>query len=192
LAVKFGDKKCTKKAPYVRQNTEGRKTFLRYFIDNIALMYRHMCTYIYTNCLKERTIIMWREKLVEIKKSKGIKTRQIAELSGVSEKTVARILSGETDRPYMDNLHDIAKVLEISLDDLFAESRTAQLSSENLTNALDKVEQLSAELELVRAENTILKDENIVLKAKIELLEMQIKHKDEIIALHNYYNKLNN
>jgi transcriptional regulator with XRE-family HTH domain len=135
---------------------------------------------------------MWREKLVEIKKSKGIKTRQIAELSGVSEKTVARILSGETDRPYMDNLHDIAKVLEISLDDLFAESRTAQLSSENLTNALDKVEQLSAELELVRAENTILKDESIVLKAKVELLEMQIKHKDEIIALHNYYNKLNN
>lgn len=135
---------------------------------------------------------MWREKLVEIKKSKGIKTRQIAELSGVSEKTVARILSGETDRPYMDNLHDIAKVLEISLDDLFADSRTAQLSSENLTNALDKVEQLSAELELVRAENTILKDENIVLKAKVELLEMQLKHKDEIIALHNYYNKLNN
>lgn len=135
---------------------------------------------------------MWREKLVEIKKSKGIKTRQIAELSGVSEKTVARILSGETDRPYMDNLHDIAKVLEISLDDLFAESRTAQLANEDISSALNRVEQLSAELNLLRTEHTIVKDENTLLKAKIDLLEMQIKHKDEIIALHNYYNKLNN
>ena len=135
---------------------------------------------------------MWREKLVEVKKAKGIKTRQIAELSGVSEKTVARILSGETDRPYMDNLHDIAKVLGISLDDLFAENRTAQLSNESLSSALEKIEKLSAEIDLVKAENVILKDENAILKAKIELLEIQLKHKDEIIALHNYYNKLNN
>lgn len=133
---------------------------------------------------------MWREKLIELKKASGMKTKQIAEKARMSEKTVARILSGETDRPYMDNLYDIVSALGGSLDDLFAEGRMAQLASEELTSALDKVEKLSAELELVTTESAILKDENAVLKSKNDLLEMQIKHKDEIIALHNYYNKL--
>ena len=43
---------------------------------------------------------------------------------------------------------------------------------------------------MVLAENTILKDKVATLTAEIELLNMQLKHKEEIIAIHNYYNKL--
>lgn len=40
------------------------------------------------------------------------------------------------------------------------------------------------------AENAILKEKVTALTSENEMLKMQIMHKDEIIALHNYYNKL--
>ena len=40
------------------------------------------------------------------------------------------------------------------------------------------------------AENAILKAKVDALTAEVEMLKREIQHKDEIIAIHNYYNKL--
>lgn len=133
---------------------------------------------------------MWREKLIELKKASGLTVKQIAEKARMSEKTVGRILSGETDRPYMDNLYDMVTALGGSLDDLFAEGTRAQLSNGELSVALDKVEKLSSEnnrlieeIRFCREEITLLKHEIEILGIKLEHKEEISKHKDDIIAL---------
>ena len=60
---------------------------------------------------------MWLEKLKALKKEKGLSSKQIAEKSGIPEKTASRIFS-----PYLDTLHRIVKVLGGSLDDILADT----------------------------------------------------------------------
>ena len=117
---------------------------------------------------------MWHEKLVELKKASGLKTKQIAEKANMSEKTVSRILSGETDRPYMDNLYDIVSALGGSLDDLFSEGSRAQLASAELTAVQNKADRLAEE-------NTDLKNKVNSLSAEIDQLRLKLEHKEEII-----------
>ena len=122
---------------------------------------------------------MWLEKLKELKKETGMSTKQIAEKGNMSEKTVARVFSGDTDRPYMDTLYDIVTALGGSLDDIFSESKV-RLASEELITVQDEVTRLTAE-------NSILKDKVCTLTAENDILKMQLAHKDELLALHNYY-----
>lgn len=131
---------------------------------------------------------MWLENLKALKKEKGLSNKQIAEKAGLLEKTVARIFSGDTDSPYVDTLHCIVKVLGGSLDDILADTK-AVVGSTKLADLSDTVGTVSAELDLITAENAILKDKVAALTAENELLKLEIKHKDEIIALHNYYMK---
>ena len=48
---------------------------------------------------------------------------------------------------------------------------------------------VEAERDLITAENAILKSKVDALTAEVELLKREIQHKDEIIAIHNYYIK---
>ena len=64
---------------------------------------------------------MWLENLKTLKKEKGLSIKQIADKTNLPERTVNRILSGETDNPYVDTLHRIVTVLGGSLDDILAE-----------------------------------------------------------------------
>ena len=130
---------------------------------------------------------MWFEKLIELKEKSGLTTKQIAEKKHLSEKTVARIFSGETDRPYMDTLCDIVSVLGGALDDLFSESN-ARLASGDIITMQNDVDRLNAENAMLRAENAVLKDKITVLTAESDILRVKLEHKDEIIALHSYYN----
>ena len=59
------------------------------------------------------------------------------------------------------------------------------------------VDALTIERDELKNENTILKERSrerdiriCELISEVEKLKLQIEHKDEIIALHNYYNKL--
>ena len=134
---------------------------------------------------------MWLEKLKELKKETGLSVKQIAEKRNMSEKTVARIFSGETDRPYMDTLYEIVTALGGSLDDLFAEGK-ARLASEELITVQNEVTRLTAENGLLRAENAMLKDKINALTAEGDILRMKLEHKEEIISLHNYYRTIIN
>ena len=132
---------------------------------------------------------MWLDNLKELKKAKGMSTKQIAELTNLPEKTVSRIFSGDTENPYVDALHRIVMILDGSLDDIFAEG-TYVVGRKNLKQTSDELAILQAENEVLVAENAVLKEMNATLTTENELLTLQLKHKAKLLALHNYYNKL--
>ena len=132
---------------------------------------------------------MWLDNLKELKKKTGMSAKQIADKTNLPERTVSRIFSGDTDNPYVDTLHRIVTVLGGSLDDILADTKVV-VGEENLVTLQENVEVVTAERDLIMTENAILKDKVVALTAENDMLKMQLKHKEEIIALHNYYNKL--
>lgn len=132
---------------------------------------------------------MWLENLKELKAKKGMSSKQIAELTKLPEKTVSRIFSGDTDSPYVDTLHRIVSVLGGSLDGILADTKTV-VGDENLATLQTEVERIAAENSMLTAENAMLKDKVAVLTAEADLLRMKLEHKEELLALHNYYIKL--
>lgn len=132
---------------------------------------------------------MWLEKLKEFKQKSGLTSKQIAEKVGMPEKTVARIFAGETTRPYMDTLYDIVTALGGSLDDLFAEGK-ARLASDDLIAVQNEATRLTAENAMLTAENAMLKEKVTAITAENDLLRVKLDHKEEIIAIHNYYRTL--
>ena len=132
---------------------------------------------------------MWLENLKELKKKTGMSTKQIAEKTNLPERTVCRIFGGETDHPYADTLDLIVKALGYDLGDIFADTKVI-VATDDLVEIKENVGIVEAEHDRILAENEMLKTKNTALTMEIELLKKELQHKDEIIALHNYYNKL--
>ena len=132
---------------------------------------------------------MWLENIKELKKSKGMTNKQIAEKTNLPERTVNRIFSGETDNPYIDTLHRIVTVLDGSLDDILADTKMV-VGEKNLATLQEHVDTVTAERNLIIAENAMLKEKVNALTSENELLKLKLMHKEELLALHNYYNKL--
>ena len=132
---------------------------------------------------------MWLENLKRLKKETGMSVKQIADETKLPERTVARVFSGDTDNPYVDTLHRIVTVLGGSLDDILADTKVV-VGDENLATLQENVEVAKAENNLITAENAILKSKVETLTAEVERLKQELMHKEEIIALHNYYMKL--
>lgn len=61
---------------------------------------------------------MWLDNLKELKKRTGMSAKQIADKTNLPERTISRILAGETDHPYADTLDLIVKALGYDLGDL--------------------------------------------------------------------------
>lgn len=132
---------------------------------------------------------MWLDNLKELKKQTGMSSKQIADKTSLPERTVVRIFSGDTDSPYADTLHRIVTALGGSLDDILADTKVV-VGEKSLATLQDDVAAVTAERDLAIAENAILKDKVNALTAENELLKMQLMHKEELLALHNYYNKI--
>jgi transcriptional regulator with XRE-family HTH domain len=132
---------------------------------------------------------MWLDNLKELKKKTGMSAKQIADKTNLPERTVNRILAGETDHPYADTLDLIVKALGYDLGDIFADTKVI-VATDDLVEIKESVDIVEAEHDRILAENEMLKTKNAALTMEIELLKKDIQHKDEIIALHNYYNKL--
>ena len=132
---------------------------------------------------------MWLDRLIELKKKAGMSSKQIAEGTLMPERTIARIFHGETDSPTITTLIPIINFLGGSFDEIFADTK-AVVSDHNIVTLQEKVDAIAAERDLVIAENAILKEKANTLSAENELLKMEIMHKDELLALHNYYNKI--
>lgn len=133
---------------------------------------------------------MWLDNIKELKKKTGMSAKQIADKTNLPERTINRIFAGETDNPYVDTLHRIVTVLGGSLDDILADTKVV-VGDKNLATLKEDVDVATAERDLVIAENAILKEKVTTLTSENEMLKLQLMHKEEIIALHNYYNKLN-
>ena len=132
---------------------------------------------------------MWLDNLKELKKEKGMTAKQIAEATNLPERTVSRIFSGDTDNPYVTTIHRIVSVLGGSLDMIFAESKVV-VGNESLIELQATIDNLNSELAAIREENTALKDTLVKITAENDVLKTKLEHKEEIISLHNYYNKL--
>lgn len=132
---------------------------------------------------------MWLDHLKELKKKTGMSSKHIAELTNLPERTVSRIFSGDTDAPRVDTLRRIVAVLGGSLDEIFAESGSILADTTHIA-LQEEVDRLNAEVALLTAENVVLKDKNVTLSSEVDILRLKLEHKEEIISLHNYYNKL--
>lgn len=132
---------------------------------------------------------MWLDNLKDLKKQTGMSVKQIAEKTKLPERTVARIFSGDTDNPYADTLHRIVSVLGGSLDCILADSK-AVVGTADLTALQSEVDKLSSEVRYLAGENSVLEARVASLQAENDLLRLKLEHKEEIIAIHNYYNKL--
>lgn len=125
---------------------------------------------------------MWLDKLKDLKKRSQMTTKQIAEKTNMPERTISRIFSGETFAPGIDKLRAIVYAMGGSLDDILDESDFRVPTPEAQT--------LKSTINDLTDENVRLKDENVALKVEIDRLRLILEHKEEIISLHNYYNKL--
>lgn len=132
---------------------------------------------------------MWLDNLKELKKKSGKTAKQIADETKIPESTVKRIFSGDTDDPYVSTIHRIVICLGGSLDHVLADTN-AVLATESLAEAKETAGVAEAERDLIAAENKILKDKVAALTAEVDLLNLKLSHKEELLALHNYYNKL--
>ena len=139
---------------------------------------------------------MLANRLNEKRKELGYTVKYVAQSLNMPERTVCRIFSGETPSPCIDTVKPIADFLDISLNELFADSgmvvgsqKYAVLHDENVILKAE-VERLTAELTMANSEYAILKDKVAVLTSENEILRLKLEHKEEIISIHNYYNKL--
>lgn len=134
---------------------------------------------------------MWLDNLKELKKSKGMSVKQIADATNLPERTVSRIFSGDTDNPYVDTLHRIVSVLDGSLDNILADTKTV-VGDANLITLQNDVDRLNNEVILLQAKLSIAEDKVVTLTTENDILRMKLEHKEELLALHNYYIKKSN
>jgi transcriptional regulator with XRE-family HTH domain len=132
---------------------------------------------------------MWLENLKELKKAKGMTTKQIADATKIPESTIKRIFAGDTDDPYVSTIHRIVTVLGGSLDHILADTN-AVIATETLVEVKEAVEVIEAEKDLVLAELEMLRAKTIAQETEIQLLKERLHHKDELLAVYNYFTKI--
>ena len=123
---------------------------------------------------------MYRERIAEFIKEKGLTYKKLAEQSGVSVDTLNRIThpdNPEKDSPRVNTLEDICEVLGVEVWELFFTGDTS-------------IVHMQAELMALRTERDDLLAENAVHRANIDEQHKRIDDlKDQIIDTHNYYIK---
>ncbi len=134
---------------------------------------------------------MFRDRIIEEKKRLNISAKSMSERSRlhIPEETISRVLSGKTADPGVSTVLDLAETVGLASYEAFMDA-TLATEFKVFLELKSKSEETEAERIRIVAENESLKTTNAALADKINILEMQLKHKEEIIALHNYYNKL--
>jgi hypothetical protein len=86
----------------------------------------------------------------------------------------------------VDTLHRIVTVLGGSLDDILADTKVV-VATESLVEVKETANVIEAERDLIAVENERLKATVTAQRAEIELLEKELTHKEELLAVHSYY-----
>lgn len=123
---------------------------------------------------------MYRDRLDEIRKAKGLSTKQWAIESGVSIDTLNRITNPENpdkDSPRVNTLEDVCKPLGVELWEIF------YLGDRSFVSLQAEIVALKAERDTLVAENAVLKDKVETLRDKVDIL------KDDLIAALEKTNK---
>ena len=121
---------------------------------------------------------MYRDKLEEIRKEKGLSTKQWSELSEVSVDTIKRIRNPENpekDSPRVNTLEDLCRPLGVELWEIF------YMGDKSLVSLQAEIASLKAERDALIAENGALKNKVDTLRDNVNAL------KNEIIYMHHHY-----
>ncbi len=132
---------------------------------------------------------MWLKNLQELKKRSGMSVKQIAEVTKLPERTVNRILTGETDHPRIDTLYVIVTALGGTLNDIFAATNVV-VATETLVEVKENAEVIEAEKDLAVAELEMLRAKTAAQETEIALLKEKLQHKEELLAVYNYFTKI--
>ena len=133
---------------------------------------------------------MWRERILEAKKKLGISTKTIAERTmHHPERTIIRLLNGETENPYVDTILEVGAAVGLSPQEIFSESNLV-LGDKDLITLQSELDVVKAERDLLATEKSILSDRVASLTAEVDFLKMKLDHQEEILNLHNYYQAL--
>ena len=133
------------------------------------------------------------KNLESARAAKGVTIKWILEKSALSEKTVSRLFKGKAKNPSTDTLKKLADVLDVSTDFLLHGAKLV-IGTEELAVLQERNDRLTAELaklmdKLVALETELSaqKDTIAALTAENDMLRLKLEHKEEIIAIHNYY-----
>jgi transcriptional regulator with XRE-family HTH domain len=127
---------------------------------------------------------MWRETIKAAKAAQGVSSKTMSERTGghLPERTIARILSGETEFPRIDTIIEMGEAVGLSAQEIFAEA--------NVTVTDVNVDALKAENDILLAERDEAIAKVAVLQATVDELKIKVDTlKDEIIDTHKYYIK---
>ena len=129
---------------------------------------------------------MWLDNLKEAKARTNMSCAQIAEATNLPERTISRIFAGKTPNPWIDTLDRIASALNVTLAEILVDTKTV-LGDQSLATLQSQIEVVTAERDLALAEKAILEEKVKTLTAELDLAKLQLLHKDELLALHDYY-----
>lgn len=129
---------------------------------------------------------MYRDRILEAKAALGLSSKQMAERSKLhtTEETIHRFLTGKTNDIHISTLMDLADIVGLAPHELFMEKSIAdefRLFVESKVTNLDH----TAELEALRI--TVAEQAH-----KIEHLEIDLRHKDELLDLYKHFVKIQN
>lgn len=140
---------------------------------------------------------MFVERLVEEKKRLNLSAKTIADTSTLhlSEDTVERIFARKTNDPGVKTIESIAGTLGLKLYEVFMDATTAA-EFRAFLEFKDKSNETETERIMIVAENENLKATNAGLADRLRVLEMELKHKTELIESKNetiaLYRMMNN
>ena len=141
---------------------------------------------------------MWRVRVIETKKAKGITTKMMSDAteSHIPPETITRILNGKTEAPRIDTVLEMGASVGLSPWELFAEPN-ALIAYQGFLTLQTEFDALKAERDTLVEENAALNADILFLRGELvaaaaenERLRITIAHKDEIIEVHKFYNKL--
>ena len=128
------------------------------------------------------------ENLKELKNVSKMTYEEIAKESKTPESTVKRIFSGKCE-PLASTLYRIVKAMNGSLDEVLADTNVV-LSPKTLIEVQENAEAVEAESKLVIAELEMLRAKTSAQETEILLLKEKLQHKDELLAVYNYFTKI--
>lgn len=123
-------------------------------------------------------------------------SKQIADKENLSEKSVARVFSGEAKNPGVDLVRRIIHALGGTWSEIFGESG-AVIGGQDLVTLQAEVDRLTEEngiltsnLTIANLDNSVLKDKVAALESEIKVLCLKLEYEEKLVAVHNFYNKL--
>ena len=139
----------------------------------------------------------WLINLIELKNQTDISFKQIAEKENLSEKSVSNVFLGKSKNPGVDLIRRIIHAIGGTWNEIFGESGaviggqdlvTLQARVDELTEEVDR---LTQSLRIANLDLAVQRDKVLALDNENKLLLLKIEYEEKLIAVHNFYNKLN-